>query len=306
MRLLLAVIFLLPTLTLAQPLHTFENGEVADADKINENFQQLDGRLVTLERATEFQDNVLTSWGGAEGFDTINVDCNADSYALQEKWELIGKSRSRVAVNISGTCLIEDQFLYVFSQHVILDGGATTPYQCERRARISLPESLGSFLVLDASNNASLFLLCLDLEAQSRVSIQGYGNAYIRTFAGVSAVNDNLDVFLKSSTFRNDTAAAAGDNSLTRMSLVVGSTADLRSADIGTLQLSGNSTVTFTGANNVNINNLIADHRSTVTVTNLRAGEGNGVSLTDCELTTESIMFLEQSVFRDTTDCTPP
>ena len=47
MRLLLAVIFLLPTLTLAQQLHTFENGEVADADKINENFDALMKQITT-------------------------------------------------------------------------------------------------------------------------------------------------------------------------------------------------------------------------------------------------------------------
>lgn len=296
----------LSSLAVGQELHTFENGEVADAAEINENFEQLDSRLVSLESPTVFQDNVLTSWGGAEGFATIDVDCNTNPKALQEKWKLIGKSRSRVAVNVSGTCLIEDQQLFIFSQHVILDGGSATPYQCNSRARISLPESVGSYFFLDASNNASLFLLCLELEAQSRVSIQGYGNAYIRTFTGVSAVNDNLDIFLKSSTFRNDTAAVAEDNSLTSMSLLAGSIADLRSADIDTLRLSGNSAVTFTGANNVNIGSLIADHRSTVTVTGLRPGPDNGVSLTDCELTTESIMFLEQSVFRDTTDCIHP
>ncbi|MDA7584157.1 hypothetical protein N8739_02810, partial [Luminiphilus sp.] len=38
MRLLAFLLLLLPTLSLAQGLHTFKNGEVADAEKINQNF----------------------------------------------------------------------------------------------------------------------------------------------------------------------------------------------------------------------------------------------------------------------------
>ena len=45
MRYLLTALLLLPALVSAQELHTFKNGEVADADKINENFQNLVDRL---------------------------------------------------------------------------------------------------------------------------------------------------------------------------------------------------------------------------------------------------------------------
>ena len=38
MRYLLTSLFLLPCIVMAQQLHTFKNGEVADAEKINENF----------------------------------------------------------------------------------------------------------------------------------------------------------------------------------------------------------------------------------------------------------------------------
>ena len=41
MRYLLTALCLLPTLALAQELHTFKNGEVADADKINETHQYI-------------------------------------------------------------------------------------------------------------------------------------------------------------------------------------------------------------------------------------------------------------------------
>ena len=41
----LTALFLLPTLALTQELHTFKNGEVADAEKINENFKVLENRI---------------------------------------------------------------------------------------------------------------------------------------------------------------------------------------------------------------------------------------------------------------------
>ena len=42
MRDLLTALLLVPVLASAQELHTFKNGEVADADKINQNFQAID------------------------------------------------------------------------------------------------------------------------------------------------------------------------------------------------------------------------------------------------------------------------
>jgi len=41
MRYLLTALLLLPALVSAQELHTFKNGEVADADKVNENFETI-------------------------------------------------------------------------------------------------------------------------------------------------------------------------------------------------------------------------------------------------------------------------
>jgi hypothetical protein len=41
---LLAFLLLLPALSFAQVPHAFNNGEVADADKINENFERINER----------------------------------------------------------------------------------------------------------------------------------------------------------------------------------------------------------------------------------------------------------------------
>ena len=42
-------VLIFPVLGSAQDLHTFSNGEVADADKVNSNFQALDQRLGAVE-----------------------------------------------------------------------------------------------------------------------------------------------------------------------------------------------------------------------------------------------------------------
>ena len=47
MRYLLTALLLVPALVSAQELHTFKNGEVADADKINENFDALMKQITT-------------------------------------------------------------------------------------------------------------------------------------------------------------------------------------------------------------------------------------------------------------------
>ena len=46
MRYLLTALLLLPAFVFAQELHTFKNGEVADADKVNQNFDALKDQLL--------------------------------------------------------------------------------------------------------------------------------------------------------------------------------------------------------------------------------------------------------------------
>ena len=70
---LLAFLLLLPSLAFGQGLHTFENGEVADAQKINENFQALADELNTLS-------NIPTLEGLDNGY--IEVDCSVNADAL--------------------------------------------------------------------------------------------------------------------------------------------------------------------------------------------------------------------------------
>ena len=247
LQLLLMLIF--PALGSAQDLHTFSNGEVADADKVNSNFQALDQRLEAVEEraAPRFGENSLEDWG-AVGFETIDIDCGSDPSDFEKKWGLIGEKRGRVTVNVSGTCVLtEESYFFIFSQHVILDGGSIDRSSCASRATIRLPESVGSSLSIDASNNASLFLFCLNLEAANTVTLWGFGNAYLRTFAGVGAANNNLRIDLRAgSTFRSTSPLPY----ISRLSLLSGSVVELATTPntvIGEIFARGNSTISFLG-----------------------------------------------------------
>ena len=51
-RLLLSLILFFPTALAAQELHTFSNGEVADAEKINENFEALKSEMSAAQSSS--------------------------------------------------------------------------------------------------------------------------------------------------------------------------------------------------------------------------------------------------------------
>ena len=65
---LLAFLLMLPALSFAQVPHTFQNGEVADANTVNANFQNLDGRIQAIEDAG----------GGGGGCTVEQVDSSAE------------------------------------------------------------------------------------------------------------------------------------------------------------------------------------------------------------------------------------
>lgn len=310
-RLVHPLLLLLSTSAPAQELHTFSNGELADADKVNSNFQNLDQRLEAVEKSSAplfFGDNSLEDWG-AVGFETIDIDCGSDPQDFEKKWGLIGEKRDRVTVNISGTCVLsEESYFFIFSQHVILDGGSIDRSSCASRATIRLPESVGSSLSIDASNNASLFLFCLNLEATDTVTLWGFGNAYLRTFAGVDTATNNLRIDLRAgSTFRSTSDLPY----ITRLYLQSGSVVELAtppSTAIGEIVARGNSTVSFLGGEggldlmqtylgegssinfigtkDVNIGQLTATRKSFVSYTGL-----GDFSVGACELSSGAEIF---------------
>ena len=61
MRYLLTALLLLPALVSAQELHTLKNGEVADAEQINQNFEALDSSVNNLTIRLQSSENIQKS-----------------------------------------------------------------------------------------------------------------------------------------------------------------------------------------------------------------------------------------------------
>ena len=95
MRYLLTALCLLPSLVLAQELHTFKNGEVADADKINKNFDLLMEQISAgahPDGALAFRDtdSVVTSRSGVPEFQsnwgqTVDLPVDGETWRVSEQ-----------------------------------------------------------------------------------------------------------------------------------------------------------------------------------------------------------------------------
>jgi len=73
MRYLLTALLLLPVLLSAQEFHTFRNGEVTDAEQINENFQMLSKTLhPTGYLHFNYDDEVVWTDLGGEDYRFVN------------------------------------------------------------------------------------------------------------------------------------------------------------------------------------------------------------------------------------------
>ena len=98
MRFLLTALLLLPALSAAQQLHTFKNGEVADADKVNENFELLRDELSAVEATIP-----RNPWSENLAYHAVTVDCTDNSLALEEAFTSV-HPLDPIAYLIKGTC----------------------------------------------------------------------------------------------------------------------------------------------------------------------------------------------------------
>ena len=106
---ILAFLLLLPALSFAQVPHTFQNGDVADAEKINQNFDALNQRLLPLETlpARDYR-----------GVLRVNVDCNTDATALATEIK-VSAHLDPVNFWITGNCEFLDGLLLLGRQITI-------------------------------------------------------------------------------------------------------------------------------------------------------------------------------------------
>ena len=190
MRFLLTpLLFCFPLLAVAQTLHTFENGEVADAQKINENFNAL------LE---PFQ-----GYSADNPYKNVTVDCTLNANALSEQWDSLAVY-DRLEVEILGECLWEAQST-IEDRSVHFRGPQISTTECPANGGSALRMEAGRFGV----RAASLYLSCIELRREAEaISIYGFANAYIALYPGFSiAEPDKLNIRIRhNSTVRTYTA----------------------------------------------------------------------------------------------------
>ena len=192
-RLLLLILLIFPMAVLAQDLVEFENGQVADADDMNANFQTLDERLTNIEdQAAQIEYSELNGLVG--GWQVKTVDCSEDSAALSNERVLQGSDRLRV--KLFGTCELSQDFL-ITGQKLLLDGGDLDSggSECATKASIRFPDQGDNQSLRFTLNSSSvLYLKCVTLDARDRVQLSAYSNSYIRTEYGVTAPSGGIAV----------------------------------------------------------------------------------------------------------------
>ena len=95
MRYLLTALLLLPAFVSAQELHTFRNGEVADAEKINENFNALKSAINTGVKSGQEEGAVYGSpvWIDSNGTLISGRDGNFILWRINGQIEVVGQIR---------------------------------------------------------------------------------------------------------------------------------------------------------------------------------------------------------------------
>lgn len=177
----------------AQDLVEFQNGQVADADDMNANFQNLDDRLTSLEALTS-QLEYSEMDGLVGGWQVITVDCSEDSAALSN--EAVIKGSERLRIKLFGTCELSQDFL-ITGQKLLLDGGDLDSggSECATKASIRFPDQGDNQSLRFTLNSASvLYLKCVTLEARDGVQLSAYSNSYIRTEYGVTAPSGGISI----------------------------------------------------------------------------------------------------------------
>ena len=145
--LLLSLLLISSSIVFAQELHTFSNGEVADAEKINENFEQLNLRLESFE-------SQLIS-------EEINVDCSNNPKALSEVQDQINSGESIFRVTLKGACDL--RYLSINKGRVYLDGGMSEG-QCDEQQAVISQEVGSPYGFIAVSSGAYILFSCLTFQ----------------------------------------------------------------------------------------------------------------------------------------------
>jgi len=117
-KLFAASLLISSSLVSAQELHTFSNGEVADAEKINENFRTLEEEFGLLSSAIPIGIGAVFD---EEGYAVVSVDCTSNPSAFADAARE-NQRVSKVHFKVSGSC---SGFTNLTDQVVIISGEGT-------------------------------------------------------------------------------------------------------------------------------------------------------------------------------------
>lgn len=189
-KLFLMASLLVAPLVSAQELHTFSNGEVADAENINENFFELEDRIKSLT-----SDEIRSELFPASGWHYLVVDCTTSAGALADAW-VTAKRYERVHLRVSGSCDIADQILRLTGQKMYLDGGTDDEKYgepCKSRATVRYvgDSTYGlDFLI----SNSSFYLNCISFDSSYDIELRAYRNSLVSTRKGVEGADFDIDL----------------------------------------------------------------------------------------------------------------
>ena len=271
------------TSTTAQQLHTFSNGDVADADKINENFDTV------LEPQLGYS-------GALNPYKNVKIDCAVNPSALAEQWDSLA-IYDRLEVEISGECVM-DRSLGVIHRSVRFTG----PYepgsfaQCTAESKSSAINFSSGSLSVTAG---SLFLQCLELRKVSGMGLYAFATGYVRLDPGFAMADDlTLRLVIRN----NSTLRVFEQINVDTLQLEYGSVAQFYGSEgtvnIDTLLLTLSSSFVCWSCSGGNIGNLSLRAASDLLVTIPEVG--HVLSVEKALIAENSTLVAERNI-----DCTP-
>ena len=248
--LLLLLLLIFPAFTSAQELHTFSNGEVADAEKINQNFELLNLRLESFESQLNSEE--------------INVDCSNNPKALSEVQDQINSGGSIFRVTLKGACDLS--YLSINKGRVSLSGGRSEGHCDEQQAVIS--QEVGSSIALmGVSSGAYLFFDCLTFQGDYFLLVASTNGTMVMG-KGVESVN--------AETFRVDVMSGGVLYSGYPPKI------DSLRADQGTIKLRSTRQPIDIGGLSMNQSNFLCEYcNGSVSITSLSGGSRATYSIAD-------------------------
>ena len=262
----------------AQELNTFSNGEVADADKINENFQLLSDDVEDLLSWQEQQlgkafspdDRALIQ------FHAVDVDCDEDPGALDDAMQFDFIEFDRLRLNIRGKCISGSNILSggLSYRHIWLAGEGSYDTECSNSTTLQLADGVSGGFLQVGTAAGSLWLSCLTFDAPNGTYVFSYGHGYVRFENGVrtKGAAQQLKVILReNSTFRTFKTNRIDELEVRNNSLAYFQT-PRASVDIGNLILRGGSMFTCRFCTDGSIESAQLRHGSKMTFMSTPSG----------------------------------